>query len=168
MPVPKLKTYTSMILKLADAVEQAPFALVRAGAALRCWVTGKEQYLSLDVSYCEARRAAERHHLPSLVVRAEQQPVGVEASPGEVAIVAVRGAAANNSGDSPRILPVNARVHTLYTMAADLVREHGYEWGSAIIAARVCMAHVGSMSSLEDAGDEDEIEIPQAPLGTDS
>ena len=97
-------------------------------------------------------------------VRADHRVAGVEAEPGEIAIVEVGGATVNNLDDGVCSLPANARANTLYSMAAEIIREHGYDRGAAINAARVCMARAGTLSSVANAGGEDRVDIPQAPL----
>lgn len=164
MAVPKLKKYKDMINNLAVAVSESPFSMVRAAAALKLWISGDEPYATLDVSYCAMGNAARPRHRPvGPAPPNDQRVVGVEASPGEVEIVAIAGGAGGVEAGAAH----NVRAHTLYIMAADLVREHNQDWPAAIKFAKTCMSRAGNLASLADAGDEDENAVPKLPLGED-
>lgn len=138
-------------MKLADALVVPPYQMSRARDALLQWVNGDDHVASLDISYCSfhviARaRAASHNDRPAMLQRA----MGLEPDPNAVVVV--------GGQDIAPEAPVNIRWHTLYSLAGDLVQEHGHEWPAAIDIARLCMARVGNMSEAAEAYDRDNVE----------
>ena len=137
---PKSQKFKANILKLAGMVEENPYHMHRAAQELRSWVSDSYQpFPMLDVSFytrClqsfhsfQCKRPA-RKQVDPLDQMAGRRTVGLEPSLGPLRV--------NAPGQTSIIPSVSAESEFVYTMAAEMVQEHGYTWQQAISFSEQC------------------------------
>ncbi len=128
--------YIGMITKHADMLAAPPFSMLRACRALRDWVTGREAQMPLlDVSVCAVQLRPRSMSLRTATLQAAH---AVALEPAMSVVRVVRGASA---GD--REPKCSAKAQVTYSMAAELVRHHGWDWDRAIAQSKQCWDRLG-------------------------
>ena len=169
---PKDAKYVDSLLKLATLISSRPFNMDIAGDALRRWVQGTEaQDEPLRLQHMRIARAMH----PQVSVLAPPFPplafgmpgaLGLEPEPSVVRVVCGR-ATHHDAEASPQAVFV-------YSLADDLVREHGHTWEAAVVAGHKCWERIVnarlrdtvqqaiSAAGAEDSDREQDALVPMA------
>ena len=143
---PKDPKYVDSMVKLSSLISGRPFFLGAAGAALSSWVQGLEPPEG-PFPLHHLRLALPTHHVHLAAAPRALDPavcaLGLEPAPSDLRIVHARHV--------PRASPqsVSPEAEFVYSLAADLVREHGHGWRLAVDTARKCWQHIAG-SALPD------------------
>ncbi len=138
---PKDSKYVDSLLKLAGLLDARPFLMRKAAAALSSWVQGREPpeaaYPLSRVRLALPSHAAPLPDLPR-PPDAAGGALGLEPEPSNLRVVVARHAA--------RALPgaVSAEADFVYSLAAELFREHDQGWRVAVDTARKCWQRIAT------------------------
>lgn len=160
----KSRDYVKNILKLADAVEGRPWEMHRAAAELRLWVQGKHaKHDLLDISFVQEcltrqRPPQSRRHSDFFVdSMAGRRAVGLEPSMAVISVSRTRSGAGETAP--------SMEAEFIYSVAAELVSQHGFTWQNAISVgeqswARFPKSHKLAIKKSKDIEVVDEADEP--------
>ena len=170
----KSNEYVKNILKLADAVEQKPWLMHKAGKELRDWVQEKHVRPPLfDSSFMldclKFQRSPAVHRMDFFVdQRGGQRAIGLEPVMAQI-VTTKRNPRAAVASEPPR---PTASAEFCYTTAAELVFEHGRSWAQAIALAEQCWSRLPKKSrkavqlvtEVEEMSEDRSLEMPLRDL----
>lgn len=129
-PTEKTTKFREQIVKYAKVLQEPPFFMARASAALISWIQGtQEKAPPLDVAYVAVHVPGPGGAAPQ-IFRAQDgaaQAMGVEPVGLRVRVLDGRPA--------PPAIRASAKARVCHPMAATLVLNHGYSWGQALEVA---------------------------------